>query len=60
MQEFSLESSRSAAISEFCRRERCSSLAGGLARQKAKDLEQVSDSGDGTTSGLIGKTLKVR
>jgi hypothetical protein len=40
--------------------ERCSSLAGGLARQKAKDLEQVSDSGDGTTSGLIGKTLKVR
>jgi hypothetical protein len=40
--------------------ERCSRLARGLALEKATDLEQVGDSGDGLTSGLIGKTLKVR
>jgi hypothetical protein len=39
---------------------RCSSLARGFALEKATDLEQVGDSGDGTTSGLIGNTLEVR
>jgi hypothetical protein len=38
----------------------CSSLARGLALEKANDLEQVGKTGDGITGGLIGNTLKVR
>jgi hypothetical protein len=39
---------------------RCSSLARGFALEKAANLEQVGNPGDGTTSELVGKTLKVR